>query len=162
MSILKSLVAAGLLGASLAVQAACLSDAQAVALVDAILTKTPAVNPEGLSEADGACSRAKVNALLLLQYRTVIGYKAGLTNPATQKRFGAANRARWLAPGARCAGPHRAAPRLLGRGRRAVRKAARAGRLHALAEAAGQRLMRGARTRYLNSTDTGSAPGSPA
>ncbi len=89
MSILKSLVAAGLLGASLAVQAACLSDAQAVALVDAILTKTPAVNPEGLSEADGACSRAKVNALLLLQYRTVIGYKAGLTNPATQKRFGA-------------------------------------------------------------------------
>ena len=89
MALLKSLAAAALLGAGLGAHAACLSDAQAVALVDAILTKTPAVNPEGLSEADGACSRAKVNALLLLQYRTVIGYKAGLTNPATQKRFGA-------------------------------------------------------------------------
>ena len=89
MALLKSLAAAALLGAGLSAHAACLSDAQAVALVDAILSKTPAVNPEGLSEADGACSRAKVNALLLLQYRTVIGYKAGLTNPATQKRFGA-------------------------------------------------------------------------
>ncbi len=88
MSILKSLVAAGLLGSSLAAQAECLSDAQAVALVDAMQARTPAANPEGLSEADGACSRAKVNALQLLQYREVIGYKAGLTNPATQKRFG--------------------------------------------------------------------------
>ena len=70
-------------------QAACLSDTQAVELVDKFLAKQPAANPEGLSDADGACSRAKVNALLGLQYRSVIGYKAGLTNPAVQKRFNA-------------------------------------------------------------------------
>lgn len=68
-------------------QAACLTDTQAVALVDAVMSKTPAVNPEGLNEADGACSRAKVTALLELRQGPVIGYKAGLTNPAVQKRF---------------------------------------------------------------------------
>ena len=41
-----------------------------------------------MNEADGACTRAKFNALLGLQNGAVIGYKAGLTNPAVQKRFG--------------------------------------------------------------------------
>jgi 2-keto-4-pentenoate hydratase len=67
--------------------AACFTDAQAAALVEAMQARTPAANPEGLSEADGACSRAKVNALLAPRMGRVVGYKAGLTNPAVQKRF---------------------------------------------------------------------------
>jgi 2-keto-4-pentenoate hydratase len=73
--------------AALSTQAACLSDAEAVALVDAYMEGVPAKNPEGLSEADGVCSRTKVNNLLALRLRDVVGYKAGLTNPAVQKRF---------------------------------------------------------------------------
>ena len=49
--------------------------------------RTPAVNPEGLSAADGECSRGKFNRLLERQYGMPVGYKAGLTNPAVQKRF---------------------------------------------------------------------------
>lgn len=69
------------------VHAACLTDAQAQALVEQMAAKTPAANPAGLSEEDGACSRAKVTALLEKRMGRVIGYKAGLTNPAVQKRF---------------------------------------------------------------------------
>jgi 2-keto-4-pentenoate hydratase len=69
--------------------AACLSDEQVSAMVDNINNKIPAATPEGLSDADGACTRAKVNNLLALRYGKVIGYKAGLTNPAVQKRFNA-------------------------------------------------------------------------
>ena len=69
--------------------AACLSDVQVSALMDSINAKIPAANPEGLSDADGACTRAKINNLLALRYGKVIGYKAGLTNPAVQKRFNA-------------------------------------------------------------------------
>lgn len=65
----------------------CLTDAQAQELVAAMLAKTPAANPENQSEKDGACSRAKVTALLEQKMGKVIGYKAGLTNPAVQKRF---------------------------------------------------------------------------
>lgn len=67
--------------------ASCLSDAQAAALVASMQSRTPAVNPDGMSEADGACSRAKVNALLAPSMGRLVGYKAGLTNPAVQKRF---------------------------------------------------------------------------
>ncbi len=68
-------------------QAACLSDAQAADLVAHYLSRQPAANIEGLSDADGACTRAKVNALLEPRLGKVVGYKAGLTNPAVQKRF---------------------------------------------------------------------------
>ena len=44
--------------------AACLSDAQAAELAAHYLSRQPAANPEGLSDADGACTRAKLNALL--------------------------------------------------------------------------------------------------
>ena len=54
-----------------------------------IAAKTPAPNPDGLSAADGACSRAKLNVLLAKRLGKVVGYKAGLTNPAVQKRFNA-------------------------------------------------------------------------
>ena len=69
--------------------AACLTDSEAAELFDRFAQKTPATLPAITSEADGACSRTKLNALLALQYGKVVGYKAGLTNPAVQKRFGA-------------------------------------------------------------------------
>ena len=88
MSLIRTIAAAGLSLAALASQAECMSDAQIADLFDHYASRTPAVTPEGLSEADGACSRGKFNAMLGLQYGQAIGYKAGLTNPAVQKRFG--------------------------------------------------------------------------
>lgn len=73
--------------ASNAVPAACLSDLQAAALVAGYMNRQPVPNPEGLSAEDGECSRAKVNVFLAQQYGAPVGYKAGLTNPAVQKRF---------------------------------------------------------------------------
>lgn len=67
--------------------AECLSDAQVGDLAEKIAARQPAANPEGLNEADGACTRAKLNALLEKRHGKVVGYKAGLTNPAVQKRF---------------------------------------------------------------------------
>jgi 2-keto-4-pentenoate hydratase len=79
-----------LCGAALSAGAACLSDLEAAALVANYAAKTPAANPEGLSTADGECTRAKVNRFLAQQNGgKVVGYKAGLTNPAVQKRFNA-------------------------------------------------------------------------
>ncbi len=70
-----------------AARADCLSDAQVAELASHYLAKTPAPNFPALSDADGACSRAKLNAQLAPRLGKVIGYKAGLTNPAVQKRF---------------------------------------------------------------------------
>jgi len=72
-----------------AASAACLSDAEALALFDAYVQRQPAANPEGLSAADGECSRSKLDRLLQLQLGEPVGYEAGLTNPAVQKRFNA-------------------------------------------------------------------------
>ncbi len=73
-----------------AASAACLSDIDAAALVAGYMAKTPAANPDGLSTADGECSRDKFNRFLAQQLNAkVVGYKAGLTNPAVQKRFNA-------------------------------------------------------------------------
>ena len=83
----RSSVAVACLALASMAQADCLTDAQAAAMVDSFIAKTPAANRLNLSEADAACSRAKVNALLEKHYGRVIGYKAGLTNPAVQKRF---------------------------------------------------------------------------
>src|SRR6478735_12382742 len=83
----NSLAGVALAIASIAAPAACLTDAQAQELVTNMLAKTPAANPENQSEEDGVCSRAKVTALLEQRIGKVIGYKAGLTNPAVQKRF---------------------------------------------------------------------------
>ena len=71
------------------VQAACMSDAEVTALLASYTAKTPAANPEGLSEADGECSRGKLTAMMEKAGSKLVGYKAGLTNPAVQKRFGA-------------------------------------------------------------------------
>lgn len=70
-------------------QAACLADDQVAALYAAYQARTPAANPDGLSTADGECSRTKFQALLGRQLGAPVGYKAGLTNPAVQKRFNA-------------------------------------------------------------------------
>ncbi len=82
---------AGLVGlclaAAAAAQAACLSDSQVSALFDAYASRQPAANPEGLNAADGECTRGKLNRLLELHFGRPVGYKAGLTNPAVQKRF---------------------------------------------------------------------------
>ncbi len=81
---------AALVGAfSVTASAACLSDAEVSALFDAYTAKTPAATPEGLSAADGECTRTKLQRLLAMQLGEPVGYKAGLTNPAVQKRFSA-------------------------------------------------------------------------
>ena len=86
----RATLAMVLAAAAAAVQAECLSDTQAAALVANYLNKTPAANPEGLNDADAACTRAKLNKCLVQQTGAKpVGYKAGLTNPAVQKRFNA-------------------------------------------------------------------------
>jgi 2-keto-4-pentenoate hydratase len=66
---------------------ACLEDAQVEAMLQASAANKPAATPEGLSEADAACTRSKLHALKTKAGAKVIGFKAGLTNPAVQKRF---------------------------------------------------------------------------
>ena len=85
----QTLTAVALVISALHAGAACLSDAQVGEMAANIAAKSPAANPEGLSAADGACSRAKLNSLLEKRLGKVVGYKAGLTNPAVQKRFNA-------------------------------------------------------------------------
>jgi 2-keto-4-pentenoate hydratase len=85
---MKLLVLLAALAAPVA-HADCLSDAQIAALFDAYNNRVPAANPQGLTAADGECTRAKFNRLLQVQLGAPVGYKAGLTNPAVQKRFNA-------------------------------------------------------------------------
>jgi 2-keto-4-pentenoate hydratase len=66
---------------------ACLSDDQALDLVTQFVARQPTATPEDLSEEDGRCSRAKIHAILEKTLGPSIGYKAGLTNAAMQKRF---------------------------------------------------------------------------
>lgn len=73
---------------SVQAQAQCLSDAQVADMVGHYFAKTPAPNPPNASDADAACTRAKFQALLGERLGKAVGYKAGLTNPAVQKRFG--------------------------------------------------------------------------
>ncbi|AYQ29549.1 MULTISPECIES: 2-keto-4-pentenoate hydratase [unclassified Polaromonas] len=83
----QTLIAVTLAIAGFHAGAECLTDAQVNDMAEKIAAKAPAANPEGLNEADGACTRAKLNALLEKRHGKVVGYKAGLTNPAVQKRF---------------------------------------------------------------------------
>lgn len=87
MRIRHSLAGVALVIASASAPAACLTDAQVQDLFTQMQAKAPAANPENLSEDDGACTRGKLNALMEQRGAKVIGYKAGLTNPAVQKRF---------------------------------------------------------------------------
>ena len=83
----KSLAAALVAMGCATAQGACLDAAQVAALMQSYTAKTPAATPQGLSDADAACTRAKLHPLLEQHIGKVIGYKAGLTNPAVQKRF---------------------------------------------------------------------------
>lgn len=66
----------------------CPSNAAVDELVARYLARQPAPNPPASMTADGAaCGRDKFTARLGEQSGRVIGYKAGLTNPAVQKRF---------------------------------------------------------------------------
>ncbi len=89
MRLLKTLAtAAAVILATLPLSAhACMSDADVAALLASYTAKTPAVNPEGLTDEAGACSRGKLTALMEKSGAKLVGYKAGLTNPAVQKRF---------------------------------------------------------------------------
>jgi 2-keto-4-pentenoate hydratase len=69
-------VLAVLMGAA---QAACLSDGEVQALFDSYNARQPAANPEGLSAADGACSRVKLLKLFDAKFGPPVRYKAGLT-----------------------------------------------------------------------------------
>lgn len=70
-----------------AAHAACMSDAEVTRLMASQQVRRQAETPAGLSAADAACSRAKFNAQLEAKMGRPVGYKAGLTNPAVQKRF---------------------------------------------------------------------------
>ena len=68
-------------------QAACVDDAQIAQWVQAYSAKSPAPNAVDLTEADGKCTRNKLTAAFEASGKKPIGYKAGLTNAAVQKRF---------------------------------------------------------------------------
>lgn len=77
----------GLLALAGGTQAACYGDDQVAALAADIAARRPAPVPQGLTMADAECTRGKLNAQLAKTAGAVAGYKAGLTNPAVQKRF---------------------------------------------------------------------------
>ena len=71
-------------------QAQCLTDAQAADLVANYVAKTPAANPENLTDADGACTRGKVNALLAQRMgkHLVAGHTVSLPGTRPKKKAG--------------------------------------------------------------------------
>lgn len=85
---------AWVLGAALGIgmvasaRAECLNDEAVAQWVKHYEARTPATNPPaGMTAADAACTRAKLQAALEPKLGKAVGYKAGLTNPAVQKRF---------------------------------------------------------------------------
>ena len=81
-----AVVACALAGVS-AAQAACLDDAQIAQWAQAYKDKTPAPNAGPLTEEEGKCTRNKLMAAFEQGGRQAVGYKAGLTSAAVQKRF---------------------------------------------------------------------------
>ena len=85
---MKTVFSAVLALAPLAVQAACPTDLEAAAVAAAIVARQPVAPPAAeMSMDDGLCGRDKLVRYLTQVYGPVVGYKAGLTNPAVQKRF---------------------------------------------------------------------------
>jgi 2-keto-4-pentenoate hydratase len=65
------------------------SDANIRTVAEAWLAKKPAPGfGAGMSMAEAATVQERYNALIAKDLGGVVGYKAGLTNPAVQKRFG--------------------------------------------------------------------------
>ncbi len=67
--------------------AACPSDLDAARIAASYVNLQVIDNPPPLSLADAECGRDKIVSFLGQQLGPVVGYKAGLTNPAAQKRF---------------------------------------------------------------------------
>jgi 2-keto-4-pentenoate hydratase len=66
----------------------CLGDVAVNRLLSDYNARRPAANlPENLTPADANCTRSKLQQRLAGQAGRLAGYKAGLTNPAVQKRF---------------------------------------------------------------------------
>jgi 2-keto-4-pentenoate hydratase len=66
----------------------CPSEAQAAEFVRLYVARQPNALPPDTMTMEGAmCGRDKVTRLFVEPYGRVVGYKAGLTNPAVQKRF---------------------------------------------------------------------------
>lgn len=88
MKALSPLTAACLGSLVLNVSAACPSDSDAAAMAGQFARLEPVPNPPSdLTLSDAFCGRAKFTAILGRSHGRVVGYKAGLTNPAVQKRF---------------------------------------------------------------------------
>lgn len=88
MKSLTSLVFFALGTLALPVSAACPTDADAALMTarHANLQVVPNPSPD-MTMADALCGREKFTKFLAQSYGKVIGYKAGLTNPAAQKRY---------------------------------------------------------------------------
>ena len=81
-------LALGLAALPLGAHAACPTDLEAATVAAAIVARQPVTAPAGeMSMEDGLCGRDKVVRYLAQTYGEAVGYKAGLTNPAVQKRF---------------------------------------------------------------------------
>ena len=66
----------------------CLDDVAVNRLVADYTARRPAADlPAGMTPADAHCTRSKFQQRLAGQAGRLVGYKAGLTNPAVQKRF---------------------------------------------------------------------------
>jgi 2-keto-4-pentenoate hydratase len=84
----QMLLAAALNALPAVVVAACPSDIDTALMAARFANLQPAPNPAAdLAMADAQCGRDKFTNLLGQNYGKVVGYKAGLTNPAVQKRF---------------------------------------------------------------------------
>ena len=81
-----AVLALALAGAS-AAQAVCLDDAQIAQWAQAYKDKTPAPNAGAQTADEGKCTRNKLMAAFEQAGRQPVGYKAGLTSAAVQKRF---------------------------------------------------------------------------
>ena len=82
------LLGAGLGALALNVHAACPSDVDTALMTARYANRQAVPNPPAdMSMADALCGRDKFTAFLGQNAGKVVGYKAGLTNPAVQKRF---------------------------------------------------------------------------
>ena len=82
------LLGAGLGALALNVHAACPSDVDTALMTARYANRQAVPNPPAdMSMADALCGRDKFTAFLGQNAGKIVGYKAGLTNPAVQKRF---------------------------------------------------------------------------
>lgn len=83
-------ILAGVLGVAgtAAARAACPDDADMVPFAAKVIAGVPAEPLPLETLADGKCAQDKLVRLLEAEWGKPVGYKAGLTNPAVQKRFG--------------------------------------------------------------------------